>query len=114
MPYDKISNAPRPTFIVPPPPSSNDSHASGGLIGSSSTQIAGRPSSQTLVISNQTSSASYNTLASEINVVSYEKGKNEKKPRSKKKGKAKKKKILPLKRNHLIPLLRLGNLVTCV
>ena len=78
MIYDKIPNAPRPAFIVPPPPSSKDSHASDGVIGSSSTQTTSRPSSQTLDISNKTSNTPDNTLASEINVVSFDKGKNEK------------------------------------
>jgi len=53
--FDKIPNVPRPTFTVPPPPSSKEYHASDGVIGSSSTQTAGRPSGQTLAISNQTS-----------------------------------------------------------
>ena len=65
------------------------------MIGSSRTQIESRPSGQTLAISNQTSGASNNTLASEINSVSSQKGKNENQPRSKKKGKAKKKKNPP-------------------
>ena len=80
MLYDKILNAPQLAFVVPPPPSSKDSHASDGVIGSSSTQMAGRSSSQTLAISNQTINAPDNTLTSEINVVSSDKGKNEKQP----------------------------------
>ena len=50
--YNKIPNAPRPTFTVPLPPSSKDSHASDDVIGSSSTQTTGKPSSQILAISN--------------------------------------------------------------
>ena len=45
MLYDKITNAPRPTFNVPPPPqSSKDSHAGDGVIGSSRTQATRGPS----------------------------------------------------------------------
>ena len=40
--------------------------------------MAGRPYGQTIAISNQTSNASDNTLAIEINVVSSDKGNNEK------------------------------------
>ncbi len=90
MLYDKILNEPQPDFIVPPPPSSKDSHVDDSVIGSSSTQMTGRPSGQTLAISNQTTNAPDNTLTSEINVVSSDKGKNEKQPGSKK-GKNKKK-----------------------
>lgn len=78
--YDKIPNAPRLAFTVPPPPSSKDSHAGDSVIGSLSTQTVGRPSGKTLAISNQTSTTSDNTLASEINAISSEKGKNEKQP----------------------------------
>jgi len=56
------------------------------VIGSSSTQTTGRPSGQTLAISNQNYSASDNTPTSEINAVPSNKGKNEKQPRGKKKG----------------------------
>jgi len=80
MLYDKILNAPRPAFTVPPPQLSKDSHAGDNVIGSSSTQTAGKPSGQTLPISNQTFNASESTLTSEINVVSFEKGKNLKQP----------------------------------
>ena len=93
--YDKITNAPRPSFIVPPPRSSKDSHVDDGVIGSSSTQTASRPSSQILSISNQTSNTPDNTLASKINVMLSNKDKNEKKPRSKKMGKTKKKQNSP-------------------
>lgn len=114
MLYDKILNAPRPAFTVPPPPSSKDSHVSDGVIGSLSTQTVGRPSGQTLSISNQTSNAPDNTLVSKINVMSSNNGKNENQPGSKKNRKTKRNKIIPLKRNHLIPLLQLGNVVTHV
>ena len=90
--YDKIPNAPQPNFTVPPPPqSSKDSHADDGLISSSSTQTSRIPSGQTLAISNQTTNASETTLASEINAMSSDKGKNPKQPGSKKKGKNKRK-----------------------
>ena len=110
--YDKIPNAPRPTFIVPPPPqSSKESHADDGVICCSSTQLVGRPSGQTLAITNQTTNALENTLASEVNVMSSDKGKNQKQPGGKKRGKTRRNKIILLKRYHLIPLLRQGNLV---
>ena len=77
--YDKIPNAPRLAFIVPPPPqSSKDSHAGDGDVGSSSMQTEGITSGQTLSITNQTTNSSENTLASEVNVVSSTKGKNQK------------------------------------
>lgn len=91
--YDKITDAPRMTFTIPQlPKSSRDSHASDDVMGSSSTQTTRGPSSQTLSISNQNANPSENTLASEINVVSSDKGKNPKQPRGKKKGKNNKKK----------------------
>ena len=46
---------------------------------------------KTLSITNQTTNASENTLAFEVNVVSSDKGKNQKQPGGKKKGKNKKK-----------------------
>ena len=74
--YNKIPNAPRPAFTVPPPPqSSKESHPRDGVIGYLSMQMVGRPSIQTLTITNQTTNASKNTLASKINVVSCNKGK---------------------------------------
>ena len=89
--YDKILNANQPSFTISPPPSSRDSHAGDGAIGYLSTQMAGRPSGQTLAITNQTTSAPDNTLTSKINVMSSDKGKNEKQLGGKKKGKNKKK-----------------------
>ena len=90
--YDKIPRSPRLAFTIPPPPSSKGSHSGDSVIGSSSTQTKSRPSSQTLSISNQTSNRVDNTLSSEINVMSSDKGKNQKQPGGKKKGKNKKKK----------------------
>lgn len=110
--YDKIANAPRPAFTIPPPTQlSKDSHVDDGVISSSRTKSAGRPSGQTLFVSNQATNASENTLASKINVVSSDKGKNLNEPTGKKMGKNKKNKKIPLQRNHLIPLLWQGNLV---
>ena len=91
--YEKILDAPIPEFSVPPPPKSNrDSHAGDGVISSSSTQTARGPSGQALAISSQNENSSENTLASEINVVSSDKGKNPKQPGGKKKWKNSKKK----------------------
>lgn len=95
MLYDKILNVASPAYTIPPPPSSKDSHVDDSVIGSLSTQTSGRPSGQTLSISNQTSNESNNTLASQINVASSNKGKNEKQPGSKKNGKNKKKQNNP-------------------
>lgn len=53
--------------------------------------MVGRPSSQTLAISNQTTNAPDTTLASKISVVSFDQGKNVKKLGSKEKGKNKNK-----------------------
>jgi len=67
-----------------------DSHAGDGVIGASSTQTAKAPSSKYLVVSSQKENDK--PLASEINAMSSDKGKNPKQPRGKKKGKDKKKK----------------------
>ena len=89
--YDKISDAPRLEFSVPPPPKSNrDSHSGDGVISASSTKTARSPSGKTLVVSSQNENDK--PLASKINVVSSNKGKNPKQPRGKKKGKNNKKK----------------------
>ena len=72
--YEKIPNAPRYNSIVPP--QLNDFHAREGLIGTASTHhtTAFDPAS-----------------SSEINAMSFGKGKSDKQPGSKKKGKSKKK-----------------------
>lgn len=57
------------------------------MIGSSSTQMERGPSGQTLVISNQNENQSENTLASEINAMSSDKGKIPKQLGGQKKGK---------------------------
>ena len=72
--YEKIPNAPRSNFTVPP--QLKDSHAGDVLIGTESTHH----------------NTSFDTApSSEINVVSFDKGKSDKQPGSKKKGKSKKK-----------------------
>lgn len=70
MLYDKIPDAPRPTFTIPPPPkSSRDSHASDGVIGSSSTQTVRGPFGEALAISSQNVNSSENTVAPECHVI---------------------------------------------
>ena len=71
--YEKISNTSRSNFTVPPP--SKDFHIGDGLIGIASTHHT---------------TTFYPSPSSEINVVSFEKGKSDKHPRSEKKGKSKK------------------------
>ena len=89
--YDKIPDAPRLEFSVPPPPKSNrDSHYRDGVISASSMQTAKAPSGKALSVSSQ--NANEKPLASDINVVSSDKGKNPKQPGGKKKGKNNKKK----------------------
>jgi len=89
--YHKILDAPRPEFFVPPPPkSSKESHASDGMIGTSSTQTAKAPYVKALAVSSQKENDK--PLASKINVASSDKGKNPKKLGGKKKGKNNKKK----------------------
>ena len=91
MLYDKIPDAPRPECFVPPPPKSNrDSHASDGMIGTSSMKATKAPSAKDLAVSSQ--KANEKLLASEVNAVSSNKGKEPKKLGGKKKGKNKKKK----------------------
>jgi len=68
MLYDKIHNAPRPKFSIPPPPKSNrNSHASDGVIGTSSMQTAKAPSVKALAVSSQ--KANDKLLASEVNAM---------------------------------------------
>jgi len=95
--YDKIPNAPQPTFTVPPPPqSSKDSHVGDGVNSYSSTQTTGRPSSKNLVVSNQTTNALETTLTSETNGMSSDKDKNPKQLGRNKKGRKKRNKKIPL------------------
>ena len=91
MLYDKISYAPRPEFSIPPPPKLNkDSHASDGMIGMTSTKTAKTTSKKTRIVSNQNENEEL--LASQVNDVSIDKGKEPKQPGGKKKKKWKKKK----------------------
>ena len=90
-PYDRIPDAPRPKFSIPPHPKSNrDSHASDGVIGTTSTKTSKAPSKKSLAVSSQ--KANEELLTSEVNVLSSDKGKEPKQPGGKKKGKNKKKK----------------------
>ena len=73
--YENFPNALRSNFTIPP--QLKDSHAGDDLIGTTSTHHT---------------TTSNPAPSSEINVVSFDKGKSDKKPRSKKKGKSKKKK----------------------
>jgi len=89
--YDKIPDAPRPEFSIPPPPkSNNDSHDGDGVIGTTDTKSTKAISKKAHNISGQ--NAKDELLASEVNAVSTDKGKETKQPGSKKKGKGKKKK----------------------
>ena len=88
--YDKIPDAPRPEFSIPPPPGSNsDSHAGDGVIGTANTKST-RDSKKARKTSNQ--KANQEILASEVNVVSTDKGKNSNQPGSKKNQNKEKKK----------------------
>lgn len=74
MLYEKILNVPRSNFIVPP--QLKDSHVRDSIIGTTSTHHT----------------TTYDpTPSSEINVMSFNKGKSDKQPRSKEKGNSKKK-----------------------
>ena len=91
MLYDKIPDAPRPEFSVPPPPKSkNGSHADDGAIGTRDMKSTKATSKKARKISGPNEKEEL--LASEVNVVSTDKGKETKKPGGKKKGKGKKKK----------------------
>jgi len=84
--YDKIPDVPRPEFYVPPPPkSNNDSHAGDGVIGTTDTK-------STKARKNSSHNAKEELLASEVNAVSSDKGKETKRPGGKKKNQGKKKK----------------------
>ncbi len=90
MLYDKIPNTPRPEFSVPPPPKSNkDSHAGDGVIGMTSTKTAKATLKKARMVSNQDANDKF--LASEVNAVSTDKGKETKQPGGKKKKQGKKK-----------------------
>ena len=77
MLYDKIPDVPRLEFSIPPPLKSNkDSHASDGVIGTSSTKTAKAPSGKALAVSIQKENDK--PLALEINAVSSDRAKNPK------------------------------------
>ena len=88
--YHKIPDAPRTEFSVPPPKSNKDSHVSDDVIGTSSTQTTKAPSSKALAVSSKKENDKL--LASEVNAMSSNKGKESKQPGGKKKGRNKKKK----------------------
>jgi hypothetical protein len=82
--YDKIPDAPRPEFSIPPPPKSNsDSHAGDGVIGTANTNPKRTNQKKARKDSNQ--NAHEEVLASEVNAVSTDKGKETNQPGSKKK-----------------------------
>ena len=94
--YEKIPYAPWSNFNVPP--QIKDSHARDGLIGTTNKHHA---------------TTSDPAPTSQINVMSFDKGKSEKQPGSKKKGKSKKNKILPCRNDHLINKLEtIENILT--
>jgi len=89
--YDKIPDAPRLEFSIPPPPKSNkDSHANDGVIGATSTKLTKATSKKARKIFDQ--NANEELLASEVNAMSTDKGKQLKQPGGKKKKKGRKKK----------------------
>jgi hypothetical protein len=89
--YDKIPDAPRPEFSIPPPPGSNsDSHAGDGVIGTANAKSTRDSNKKARKTSNQ--KANQEILASEVNAVSTDKGKNSNQPGSKKNQNKEKKK----------------------
>lgn len=89
--YDKIPDAPRPEFSVPLPPKSNkDCHAGDGMIGEIGINTIKATSKKARTVSSK--NANDQILASEVNVMSTDKGKEDKQPGGKKKKKGKKKK----------------------
>ncbi|CAA3004318.1 Hypothetical predicted protein [Olea europaea subsp. europaea] len=88
--YNKIPDVPRPEFSVPSPPkSNNDSHADDGVIGTTNTKSTRAISKKARKNSIQNADELF---ASEVNVVSSDKGKETKKLGGKKNNKGKKKK----------------------
>ena len=89
--YDKIPDAPRLEFSVPTPPKSkNESHVSDGVIGTTSTKSTKVTSKKGCKVSGQ--NVNEELLASEVNAVLTDKGKEPKKLGGKKKNKGTKKK----------------------
>jgi len=89
MLYGEIPHAPHLNESIPPPPSNRDCHAEDGVISSLSMQMVSKPSGQSLA-KNKTVNAR-EVIPSNINVVSFDKGKDQKQPGSKKNGKNKSK-----------------------
>jgi hypothetical protein len=82
--YDKIPDAPRPEFSIPPPPKSNiDSHAGDGVIGTASAKSKKASPQKARKTSDR--NAHEEILASEVNAISADKGKETNQPGSKKK-----------------------------
>ena len=89
--YDKIPDAPRLEFSIPPPPkSNNDSHVGNGVRGATNTKSTKATSKKASKISDQ--NANEQLLASKVNVVLTEKGKQLKQLGGKKKKKGRKEK----------------------
>jgi len=89
--YDKIPDATRLEFSIPPPPKSNkDSHAGDGVICMTNTKTTKDTSKKSHTVSGQNENKEL--LASGVNAMLPDKGKELKQPGAKKKGKSKKKK----------------------
>jgi len=91
--YDKIPNAPRSLNIFPPLMPGKESHAANGIICPTSMHTTSKPYGiAPPAYAENPHSHPLTTSASEINVVSSDKGKSQQQPGSKKKGKGKKNK----------------------
>lgn len=91
MLYVKIPDATRPKFFVPPSPKSNkDSHVGDGVIGMTNTKTTKAKSKKAHTVLGQNENEEL--LASEVNSISIDKGKETKQRGGKKKKKGKKKK----------------------
>jgi len=77
MLYDKIPDAPRQEFSIPPSPkSNNDSHVGDGVIGT--TDMKSTRATSKKARKNSSQNENEELLASEVNVVSTDKGKETK------------------------------------
>ena len=112
MLYEKILDAPRQEFSIPPPPKSNkDSDMDDGVIGMTSTKSTKATSKKSRKISYQ--NGNEEILASKVNVVPTDKGKEPKQPRGMKKGKSRRRNIMiRLLKNLLQTLLGKRNLLS--
>ena len=91
MLYDKIPDASRPKFFILPSPKSNKySHAGDSMIGTTSTKTVKAKSKKAHTVLGKNENEEL--LASEVNSISTDKGKETKQPGGKKKKKGKKKK----------------------